>query len=320
LGVLETSFYVRGRLEGEHFQWVAETLNTPTIPFAFGAPEGRSQQWLPARIVVDDEFLFMIGLYLAEGSASRSSVSFTMHTKEGPVLERVARYLRSLGIDSSEIRVNRAANLVISSALLGRLMKSLCGVGAEKKHLNSKFFRELSHKQLWGVFNGWKIGDGHRTSLDEARQISITSISERLAVQMGFIALANELFPRTYTHECRSTNLAYALNLFASNWRGNKPGHGKKNIADTHFIYSPVAGEGQYRNTDNLQQHYSGPVFDIQVEDAESFVTSSGIVHNCRIWGTTKKLACPHGCIPERWLSDEEAGDLLREAAEIPCD
>lgn len=31
----------------------------------------------------------------------------------------------------------------------------------------------------------------------------------------------------------------------------------------------------------------------------------------CRIWAMTKKLRCPFGCRPSRWLSDKEAGALL---------
>lgn len=31
----------------------------------------------------------------------------------------------------------------------------------------------------------------------------------------------------------------------------------------------------------------------------------------CRLWGTVKKMRCPFGCLPERWLSDQEAGSLI---------
>jgi hypothetical protein len=34
----------------------------------------------------------------------------------------------------------------------------------------------------------------------------------------------------------------------------------------------------------------------------------------CRIWGTIKKLRCPWGCVPERWLTDHESYELLDEA------
>lgn len=35
----------------------------------------------------------------------------------------------------------------------------------------------------------------------------------------------------------------------------------------------------------------------------------------CRIWGLTKKLRCPYGCIPSRWLEDTEAKEMLTKAA-----
>ena len=37
----------------------------------------------------------------------------------------------------------------------------------------------------------------------------------------------------------------------------------------------------------------------------------------CRLWGVVKEMACPHGCLPERWLSDSEAKDLLRRIRKL---
>lgn len=31
----------------------------------------------------------------------------------------------------------------------------------------------------------------------------------------------------------------------------------------------------------------------------------------CRLYGVTKAMACPHGCVPKRWLSDAEAHSIL---------
>lgn len=33
----------------------------------------------------------------------------------------------------------------------------------------------------------------------------------------------------------------------------------------------------------------------------------------CRIWGVTRRLQCPHGCQPSRWLTDEEIHRLLHD-------
>jgi Fe-S-cluster containining protein len=37
----------------------------------------------------------------------------------------------------------------------------------------------------------------------------------------------------------------------------------------------------------------------------------------CRLWGLVEKMRCPWGCIPERWVSDDEADSLIKEAEEI---
>lgn len=33
----------------------------------------------------------------------------------------------------------------------------------------------------------------------------------------------------------------------------------------------------------------------------------------CRLWGVVKKMRCPFGCEPVRWLSDEEAYEIMKE-------
>lgn len=34
----------------------------------------------------------------------------------------------------------------------------------------------------------------------------------------------------------------------------------------------------------------------------------------CRLFGLTKKMQCPHGCVPETWLDDKIAKELLKKA------
>lgn len=37
----------------------------------------------------------------------------------------------------------------------------------------------------------------------------------------------------------------------------------------------------------------------------------------CRLFGLVKKMQCPHGCVPERWVSDAEAHELLKKINDI---
>lgn len=36
----------------------------------------------------------------------------------------------------------------------------------------------------------------------------------------------------------------------------------------------------------------------------------------CRLYGLVdhKRMRCPHGCVPDRWLDHEEAGELLKQS------
>ena len=36
----------------------------------------------------------------------------------------------------------------------------------------------------------------------------------------------------------------------------------------------------------------------------------------CRVWGLVREMACPHGCVPERWLSDGEVRELIGKQIE----
>lgn len=33
----------------------------------------------------------------------------------------------------------------------------------------------------------------------------------------------------------------------------------------------------------------------------------------CRLWGTVPSMRCPRGCVPERWLTDEEGAALHKQ-------
>lgn len=37
----------------------------------------------------------------------------------------------------------------------------------------------------------------------------------------------------------------------------------------------------------------------------------------CRLFGTVYAMACEHGCIPERWLSDKEAHAILADVERL---
>lgn len=285
--------YVRGVCVGDRF-----------LPYTSGKLwDGREYHAIPCEFAVDDEFLFMIGLYLAEGSASGQTARFTMHVKEKPILERIERYLQSLGIKTKINTKRNTSELMVCSCVFARFLAALCGGGSVNKAIEPGLLRTLNHAQRWKIFEGWYTGDGRKIS--ERVGMSGTSISVRLIMQMMFIALSNNLIPRLYAYYPghRVGSVTYTLHLFPSNWRAPKPGQGTKVMYDDEYVYLGLQS--------NTPDRYEGPVIDIQVEGDESFVTSSGVVHNCRLYGVVENMRCPYGCEAERILTEKEARAIM---------
>ena len=273
-------FFGDGNVSDAQFKasnYIQAVLNNGRLqPFTSSVPEGKIQHSIPDVWPVDDEFLFMIGVYVAEGSASIQSAYFCMNQSERSHLERIEKYLNSKGIPSRYQSDRNNLMLRIDSCLFARLIASWCGKLAPEKTLHGDFFEKLTNSQLMKIYMAWDTGDG-RKCLRE-REYSTTTTSEALAVQMFYVAMSNKLFPRCYSADpaLRGTT-SYDVHLFPSNFRSVKPGQGTKNIVDETMIYTPAKRPDV--------KSYVGPVVDLEVDEAESFVTSSGIAHNCRLYG-----------------------------------
>lgn len=71
------------------------------------------------------------------------------------------------------------------------------------------------------------------------------------------------------------------------------------------------------------EQHYVGPLEDdltcplLANGDCAVYSIRPAI---CRIWGATKRLRCPHGCVPTRWLTDEESLHIIKRLIKLSGD
>jgi hypothetical protein len=242
---------------------------------------GRQVRSVPINIEVDDEFLFMIGIYLAEGYSSSQSTSFCMNINEKAYLDRIATLLDRYDIPYHFKSKRNNLVLRVDSSIYSRLMKNLCGFLAENKRLHRDFFKSCSQEQLYKIFIAWSIGDGRKEN--KTVKYDVATISEELAIQMQQILLINNIYPRikSVINKNRPHNSYYVVVNRSSlpDWHPEE-GQGSKIMYDDHNIYTPL-------NDIEFNSNYNGPVYDLQIEDAESFVTTSGIVHNCRIYGIT---------------------------------
>ena len=256
-----------------------EVIDGRIYPFTTGKMfSDRERNSIPEKLEICSEFLFMLGIYLAEGYSSTMSSSFCMNIKEKQHLDRIQTYLSSLAIPSHYTTKKNNLILRVDSAIFARLMKQLCGGLAYDKKIHPKLFEYLSESEKLNIFKGWAIGDGRKP--DKTVAESVTTISEKLAVQMQQILIENGIYPRVQKyHPSKRGFISYVIMINRSslpNWNPIQ-GQGSKIMYDESYIYAPMD------EIDIIE--YEGPVVDIQVDEIESFVTTAGIAHNCRIYG-----------------------------------
>jgi 8-oxo-dGTP pyrophosphatase MutT (NUDIX family) len=228
---------------------------------------------LPATVPMGAAFGRLLGLYMAEGSTTNGQTAWYFHENEVAYQQHVIDDLQSLfGLTAKLKPVDgeKCTAVVCNSALLGELFS--CGT-ARTKTLpawawdgSAEFYASL----LWG----WVSGDG---SLTNTGWRGYTS-SRTLAWQMRLVALACGLEPQFRTQkqtkssiggrELRGSDVIYVVQAVL-----DKQKTGTYRIDGPHLT-SAVRS--------NAASAYDGDVvYNLEVADDHSYVTTGGTVHNC---------------------------------------
>lgn len=240
---------------------------------------------IPDNFIVDDDFLFILGIYLAEGSVTNNVVNFSFNSDEREYIDKVYEYFSNLELNP-KIRYQGGDEgkstciVYICNSVFSKFIMELCGIYSNRKKINQRLFSRLSLKQKEKIYKAWDLGDGKK-KLDCHLNSSICTISYELLLQMQMISCQVYGVPRVYI-ENKNNRSNIVFNLVQ-----NKLAKYKNSIKKgRYFIYRnylcvPVSKV--------IKKYYNGPVCDIQVNKSESFVTNCGIAHNCRAFGMIPK-------------------------------
>jgi UDP-glucuronate decarboxylase len=165
---------------------------------------------LPRTVVLTDELLWVLGLYVAEGSrvqtAGKSAyidISCDVDTldRAQKVLERDLGVHVARGAESSE----RAAHLVVHSTLLLRLLDHLGFAGGDKRLPG--WVLGLPLRRLGHVLEGYREGDGvhsgARLGVAHAFSTTSTQLKDDLVVALGRFGLVPSVGSYTTTFRQR---------------------------------------------------------------------------------------------------------------------
>ncbi len=206
--------------------------------FDFQVASRLGKETYPMNYPLSDDFLQLLGVYLAEGWSNNKYVLLSV--REKAFFERVEQLLKNLNL-SYKIRSN--GDMVIANVIFADLIGNLCGRGSFNKFLPS-FWAKLSLSQLACLLSGYFSGDGGVDGM----AVTATTASRKLAsdllyalARFGIWSRRRTVFKRAYnsaTHKgnfynCVSISGQRDLQIFA-----DKIGfiYDRKNVALKNII------------------------------------------------------------------------------------
>lgn len=249
----------------------------------------------PRYWLLDTQLAYILGLYVAEGSTTGGAFEFDFHQDESDYIQTVYDFFKKLGVNGKIHYKNdsKGCRVSFSSKLIGTFFSNICGKGAKNKHIPSFIFGAnpiIQQSFIKGIFDG----DGY---IDRKRHnASVTTISKQLAYEvkhllhnLGYIASITTMFPQMQLWEPSSGknylsigNLAYTLKVAGRQLENSDfldENWGSWN-ARQRFMFDD---KYYYLKVKNIQHvPYKGYVYDLKVEEDETFcIHSNVIVHNC---------------------------------------
>lgn len=220
---------------------------------------------LPSSIEIDDGWLFVFGLFAAEGFSSTAGgkgafVSVASHRDKEYLLHRCAKVFERLGVNTSVYRSKhrKGSELRAYSTELAYWFREWFGHTAEKKRL-PQVLMDLPPHQAKVVLEGYVTGDGYyRNEMQEW-----TSASEVLAYQFAMLAAKCGYSPTMRKVWSKYSDKYHYVAAYSDSSK-----------SDCKYVFRKV------RSVSTANERRPR-VYDITVEDDHSFVTGLATAHNC---------------------------------------
>jgi 2-oxoglutarate/2-oxoacid ferredoxin oxidoreductase subunit beta len=263
-------------------------LESITVDYNLSKKDTVSKK-LPTEIQLDSDFLRLMGYYIAEGFVHDREVCFTFNSNEAEYLEDVKAIMaKTFGLTSKSLTKRNSTTLIFYSAPLGRLFEEWFGKGASKKKVPHFAMLLPASKQIELIKGMWR-GDG--CVIGSQLRANFKTISKTLSEQMKTLLLRQGIVPiisvgkaygihktsysiqvvndRDFVVLCKM--LGNAQELAAH--KGKPP----SSIVQPDYILVPI------RKIESFD--YDGPVYNLEVEDVNSYVSENAILHNCGDFG-----------------------------------
>ncbi|HZY46285.1 MAG TPA: AAA family ATPase, partial [Candidatus Bathyarchaeia archaeon] len=155
---------------------------------------------IPRKVALSPDLSRLFGYYVAEGSSSKSGLTFTFGNHETTLIEDIKQLMRKVFnlSPSLERRHSNACSIYYSCRPVNELFGSLFGHNAHEKHLPS-FIYPIPTDLFKEFLAGEARGDGHNSPTDG--KLVITSVSKALILQLNWLCRMHGI--KTYTNSIK---------------------------------------------------------------------------------------------------------------------
>jgi len=298
-------------------QWFGgvQDIREISIPQQFN----KSTKFGPKRVgkskfLVNEEFLWVVGMYLAEGSSGSRAITFALHVKEIEYQNRLLNFFKGYGFNPSIYFSSQSKNGVVvsvSSTGLAQWFPKWLGSHCDKKKIPQEFMN-LPPKKVWALINGIYAGDGSKSEHE------IGQTSEVLTLQL--VELLHRVGEQPLVRQQRSSKLTPKGNVrklvYIVSWkedtlrnknRRNRWAFGAHQLASVHKV---------------KKFNYSGLVYNLEVEEDPTYIVNGVVVHNCYGSGIVGGFEGPYNAIiapddAERRIAQKDIGRTLEHTYEV---
>ncbi|MBU2028932.1 hypothetical protein KJ761_03530, partial [Patescibacteria group bacterium] len=178
------------------------------------------------KINVDQDFLKLVGYYIAEGSNHRAYIRFSLGDHEMEFAKEIQYLIKKIfGLEAAlHIRKNGKTGIEITccNSNIANIFENLCGKGAKNKHIPLGW-ECFSFKKQRLILEAIFKGDGHTSKGSKTTRFGerqITTISNLLAYQLKDIILRLDFQPGLdYTEEKVDKKNVKHRKAFTIRWR-----------------------------------------------------------------------------------------------------
>lgn len=214
----------------------------------------------------DPDFLWLLGLYMAEGCTNKYGITLSLHKDEYEWYERIKVIMDKYGTNTSVYFKKDDLGMTVN--VFGRkwvkIFSELGGNYCESKRLATRLLY-LDPKLQMHILKGVSDGDGHA----RRNTITIKSTSIELLRQMRLILLRNKVYSsickeKKYNNKKQAFTLEYSLTSKT-----------RYSFVGDQYIFV------QIKNIIHCSNYRGGFVYNLEVENDNTYQVNGLAVHNC---------------------------------------